>query len=219
MTLTVYNSDHLVGMTVEGFVQNGHQDSENGLLRIQKLYEIAASQIREAEESEELTPLGKREAIKRALDKAHGALEPHEKDVERLAATVASTRAKALERKSTERTPDAIAMEREIRDRLMAEKADPLLIDVQYYSALGRGDDVFVRAVENAPASFPLISPDARQRGQEHRLAESPLAADLEQQESTHQVFKITVATTRNELGKLAERFQVDMPAVTASAS
>ena len=48
--------------------------------------------------------------------------------------------------------------------------------------------------------------PEHRQRGQEMRLERSPLASELADQEATRDLFRQVVATTRTELGKLAER-------------
>ena len=62
---------------------------EPGLRAIVQIYRTAAEEGRKVEESEELTELGKREAMKRSLATANAALEPHEKAVERLADTQA----------------------------------------------------------------------------------------------------------------------------------
>lgn len=78
---------------------------------------------------------------------------------------------------------------------------------------MDRGDDAFVRAVENAPAAFPLMTPEQRQRAQELRLEQSPLAPDIASQEATHALFRSVVMATKKELAKLAEshRAQLDV--------
>ena len=142
---------------------------EQGLRAIQHVVEDADAESRKIDESKELTDLGKREAYKRIREGAEAALKPHEALVERLGATVAATRSKAIQPPAA--TPESLAVEREIRDRLMDEKLDTLKVGIRYLNALDRGDDTFVRAVESAPESFALISSDIRQKGEEMRLA------------------------------------------------
>ena len=88
---------------------------------------------------------------------------------------------------------------------------DPLMVGPQYFAALERGDDVFVRAVENAPSAFPLLTPEERQRGQEIKIEQSPLASEIAEQEAAHDLFRQIVATTRTELGRLAERHRTHL--------
>ena len=97
-----------------------------------------------------------------------------------------------------------MAMEREIRDRLMSEKIDPLMMVPKYLGAVARGDMAFVRAVENAPAAFAFIDDKTRKQGQEERLKFSPLADQLATERAEHAVFAQVVNTTRTHLKTLA---------------
>lgn len=207
---TIKRGSSAVGSLVDILASSEvNQPHEAGLRDVAQVYDAALKEIGRIQKSRELTGLGKQEATKRALTKARSALESHEKGVERLAATVAATRTKALERPASESTAAILALEREIRDRLMEKKLDPLMVFPQYLNAIERGDDTFVRAVENAPQAFALITPEQRQKGEEARLAKSPMADKLAAEENEHALFRQVVATTKTELGQLANRHRV----------
>ena len=207
---TIKRGSSAVGSLVDILASSEvNQPHEAGLRDVAQVYDTALKEVSEIEKSEELTPLGKQEAIKRTLSKAYTALEGHESHVERLATTVTATRAKALERPARESTAATLAIEREIRDRLMTQKLDPLMVFPQYLSAIDRGDDAFVRAIEGAPQAFQLITPEQRERGAEARLAKSPMADQLAKEENEHALFRQIVATTKTELGKLENRHRI----------
>ena len=177
---------------------------EPGLRAIVQVYRTAAEEGRKVEESAELTELGKREAMKRSLSTAYASLKPHEKAVEHLADKLAATRSKALRR--PEATRETLAVEREIRDRLVAAKADPVTVSARYFSAIDRGDNAFVGAVENAPASFPLLSSMDREKGEAAKLEQSPLAYLIAEQEAEFDLFDQIIRMTETQLGKLEGR-------------
>ncbi len=181
--------------------------TEPALRAVQAVYDTAVKEAKESSKNPELTPLGQREATKRAISKAREALKSHEDTAERLEAKVKATRSKALELPSgVQRDP---VVEREIRDRLIASTKDPLMVGMDYLRAIERGDHCFVNAVENAPQAFPLIDADPRRRGEEAKLAMSPMKAQVEAQEVEHARYRQIVDTTRTELRRLAERYDI----------
>jgi len=182
-----------------------HPEEEPGLRRIQSVYDIANGEIATATSSAELTPIGKQAAAVKAITKASGAMAPHDATAARLKATADATRARALSPPSEYQRDQSI--EREIRDRLHG--TDPLLMPSRYFQAIETGDHAFVAAVESAPAAFALLDDVTRRRGEDMKLAKSPLAAQLAQQESEAARYGMVVATTRTELAKLAEQHGV----------
>ena len=96
---------------------------------------------------------------------------------------------KALEGPVVERSAEVLLREREIRDRLA--NTDAIAIAPQYLSAIERGDWEFVSAVERAPQSFPLVNRDILEMGAHAKLARSPLATTVIEQEALAYVYPI----------------------------
>ena len=182
---------------------------EAALRSIGKTYDIARSELKRAYKSETLSALGKREEGKKIIARAHEALEKQQGHVDRLEAKAAATRAKALEVPAKERTTADLLMEREIRDRLHAEGADSVTLAPRYYKALSNGDTAFARAVENAPAAFPLLTDAMREHGEEETLKRSPLAPQLAAEEAEHAIFRQITGTVRVHLRELEKKNQI----------
>jgi len=160
---------------------------EAALRSIGKTYDIARSELKRAYKSETLSALGKREEGKKIIARAHEALEVPAK----------------------ERTTADLLMEREIRDRLHAEGADSVTLAPRYYKALSNGDTAFARAVENAPAAFPLLTDAMREHGEEETLKRSPLAPQLAAEEAEHAIFRQITGTVRVHLRELEKKNQI----------
>jgi hypothetical protein len=203
-----------VGGLVDALIANEvNEPYEMALRNIQRTYDLAAEGAAKAQKNDGLSPLGKSQATKRVITQAFEGLEKAEEHVKRLEAKVAATRSKALEVPAGERTAEDLAMEREIRDRLIAEKVDPGMLGVRYFKAIDSGDTTFTRALEGAPQSLPLLDDDMRQKGQEAKLKLSPFAERIAAEEAERDVFRMTVNGTKTELNKLANKHRVNMSA------
>ena len=179
---------------------------EAGLRSIQRTYSEARAATAKINTSDELTSIGKHEARQRIIEQASGTLDKQNEHVERLAEKAAATRAKALEVPASERTTEVLMLEREIRDRLAAEKLDPISFGPRFYQALIHDDGPFLRAVERAPKAYSLLDEKMRESLEEHRIKQSPLRDRLADEEQTHRLFRGMVAHTRRELQNLAGR-------------
>ena len=207
--------DGPVAVLVEALVsREANKPHEPTLRKIAGVYGAAAEAVRKARTSQELTELGKREATKRALASATAALEPHEAKVRELESSLDATRRKALERPASERTPERLMLEREIRDRLVEQRIDPLLVAGRYLTAVRNGDDVLVSAIENAPAAFALIDDATRRQGEDARIARSPHAGEVARLEGDHALLRQVVNTTRTHLREMAESHGVQLEEV-----
>ncbi len=211
-TITLTGDNQVSGVVdalTQGAALEQHPEGERAritadLRKIQGVFEGARQAAREAASSRELTPVGTTAAIERALGSAEAALAPFDTVATRLAETASATRRKALEIPAAERTPEAIAREREIRDRLAGE--DGLRVASLYWQAIASGDWELVRAVEGAPRAFELIDAEARERGEAAKIERSPLAERLSQESAEADAYRLAVATARAALRKLRER-------------
>ena len=212
MIITVKAGNSPVGGIVDGLAAGslrGQPEAERvriegDLREIQAVYDDAADTLDKAQQSRELSPTGMTAKADKVINGAFTALKPHAAKAERYRADAASMRAKALAPPATERTPEAIAREREIRDRLTA-LADHERV-IRYLVAIENADWETVRAVEGAPAAFPLVSPDTRQQGDKIKLGRSPLASQLAAAEALAGMYSSILATAQTELRRLAAR-------------
>jgi hypothetical protein len=201
--------DAQIAGTVSELPDDERERVTRDLRAIASVYDAAAAAAKDAAASKELTPLGQREAIKRAITAAVGQLTTHDATVATLRETAAATRAKALEVPS-ERTPEALMLEREVRDRVA--NLDPLQVRVKYLTAVEQGDWLTVRALEAAPSSFSQLTPALREQGSAAKLLRSPLAPQVAAADASSYVYATTAATAKTELRKLAERHGCRMP-------
>lgn len=100
-------------------------------------------------------------------------------------------------------------VEREIRDRLTGK--DPLEVNVVYLTAIAEEDRSTVRAIENAPKAFALITPDQRETGDAMKLERSPLAPQVTAADAIAFIYQSVSAAVHAELGMLVERYGVDV--------
>lgn len=211
MAIRINSYDGPIGVLVDLLTEHEQNaEHEPELRKFQEAYDGAVEAVKEARKSEELTELGKTAAVKRHVRRGLNALDPYREELERLEGAISRARSKALERPAGERDPEAIAMEREIRDRLMEEGAHELDVGARYLTALRTGDHAFARAVENAPAAYALIDAETRKQGQEFRIKQSDKADEIEALEAKRSLFSQMVNTTETELKNLAERNGVD---------
>ena len=126
--------------------------------------------FKEIDQDPELSKQGKGNAQSRAFEQARGRL----KELENLAAEWEQKHARQLEQ-VTEPGPDpddtvsAIRM-REIRDLLRQKDPGEILSILR--DASDSGDMETIRAIEDAPRSFPLGDPDGVARFRENRLSQ-----------------------------------------------
>jgi hypothetical protein len=175
----------------------------------QQVYDLAARAVEQARNSRELTAVGRRAAVARALAQAREQLGQHAATIARMEADVAAARAKAMETPAGERTPEAVSLEREIRDVLRASKEDPLLVAVRYRQAITDEDWTFVRAIEGAPRAFALVTRDVLEQGSLMKLMRSPRAPAIQDAMEVAGLHRFAVRTAETELGKLGEAFGV----------
>jgi hypothetical protein len=71
-------------------------------------------------------------------------------------------------------------------------------------------DTVFVSAVEHAPRSFPLVTPDTLEKGVEMKLGRHPLASRLAEEQRAASRYAGVVATTKSELARLAKQYGIE---------
>ncbi len=211
MTLAILKSDNLVGMEIDAIAPTlPETDTATvpALREIEAVFRAADATVKAAAESKELTALGQREAVKKALRVAVQELTPHQTVAERLAATAAATRTQALQSSTGERTLEVLMIEREVRDRLAGR--DPLEVNAIYQGALSVGDLTTVNAIERAPSAFALLTPAMLEQGAAVKLARSPLAEQLAAQEAEQRRYASILATTRTQLASLAARYGLD---------
>ncbi len=198
-------SDDPIERLVDHVVQSEENaPHERGLRSIQHAYSEALAATKKIDESKELTQLGKFEARKRIIEQASETLVAHDEHVERLAAKVAATRAEATKIPASERDTETLMLEREIRDRLAAEKLDPIKFAPRIFRALRNDDWTFLNAVERGPDAFSLLNDLTRSAIDAARLERSPLRDRLADEELTHSLFRQVTRTTTTELRKLA---------------
>ena len=106
-----------------------------------------------------------------------------------------------------------------IRDRLVASGDNKIRIGAQYFGALNRGDADFVRAVEGAPSSFPLLTNTDREKGELEKIKQSPLASEIEAAEHEWDLFNRIVGMTATQLGKMEGRYPGRLTFVTVNSS
>ncbi|MBA2305201.1 MAG: hypothetical protein H0W08_21585 [Acidobacteria bacterium] len=209
MNLAHLKSDNLVGMEIDAIAADA-PEQEAALRPIEAVFLTARDTSAQTAKDPARTPLGQRQEIQKALKQAAAELRPFAATAERLGAAAGATRAQALQPPAGERTVEVLMIEREIRDRLASK--DALEVNAIYQSALSQGDLTTCSAIERAPASFALLTPEMREQGEAVKLAHSPLADQLAAQELAHRRYAGIVATTRTQLAALAAHSGVDLP-------
>jgi hypothetical protein len=141
------------------------------LVPLKREVEGAVAHLRSIARSREYTAEGRSKRLAQVRGEALARLEPQRERVAKTRARLMDVETRAL---AAAKTTDlaGLLLEREIRDRLQGR--DPLEIQVQYLDAIERGDEAFVRAVENAPQAFPLLSEAARATGRDAKLRTAP---------------------------------------------
>lgn len=139
--------------------------------------DVANADIARIEQSPDLTPMGraKKAAARRA--EASKALNPLRATIQRTQSRLNDTERAALPPWPLPQDPATIARDPEIRDRLMGKES--LEVWQLAIDAVERGDDDFLRAVEQAPRAFPLLAPDHAAYVRQMRLERSPVASEL----------------------------------------
>jgi len=212
MTFITLSSQGQVGPLVDAFEQGGSlaqmPDGQRGqivseLRAMQKIYDDAAKEAETAAQSQELTPLGRREALKRLATGAVDAMKSHDEKVAAIVRSATDTRAKAIQPPAIERTQEVLMVEREIRDRLVGK--DPLEVNVMYVNAIAQGDWTVVNAIERAPAAFALITSDQREAGDMMKLRASPMAPSVIDADNLAFIYQSVKSAVHAELGKLAD--------------
>jgi hypothetical protein len=175
------------------------------LRRVQAVFDEAATQAEQASANKELTQLGKRRAIERALTQARTALAEHAAVVATMERDWTALRAEAMKTPPAERSVENLLLEREVRDAYRGR--DALEIFPDYLNAVERGDWIVVRALENGP--FQMLRLDQLEAGAARKMFKSPLAAEVTDGLEVLGLYRSTVKTAETELSKLAEAFGV----------
>lgn len=212
MTFITLKSLGAVGPIVDAFEQGSSlaQMSEGrrapilGELRaMQRVYDAAADAASAAKASKELTPLGRREAVKKIVAQALEAMKPLDAKVAAIAASAAAKRTKAIQPPTAERTQEVLMLEREIRDRLAGK--DPLEVNVMYLNAIASGDWTTVNAIERAPSAFALITTEQREAGDMMKLRSSAMANEVIEADNLSYIYQSVSSVAHTELDKLAQ--------------
>ncbi len=201
---TATKSNNIITMTVDTMVKRDPRMEH--LREIEKVLTSTESDLEKVKSSGDFTPQGLKDRAERRFETTKEDLKKHEETIAKLEAAVEATKRKALEQVQVQSDP---TIEREIRDRLMAAKEDPIVVGLQYIRAIENGDHSFARAVETAPPSFPLIDENARQRGEAMKLSRSPAKEQIDIEENAAATYKQIVTMTRRELAKLAQSYGV----------
>jgi len=195
-----------IKMMLDGILKNVPESDRTtaGELRtIEAVYDQAHETLTKAISAGELTPAGLVAEARKVLRKAKVDLKPYEDRLTKLAAKHAEGRAAAIAGEALPRTPETIALEREVRDRLMAI-TDPVERNRLFLQAIERRDRTFVSAVDNAPAMFPLIDAETAQTGRELRLLASPEAESLGEMYVEQHRLALTMAYVKAALDGIA---------------
>jgi hypothetical protein len=107
--------------------------------------ERAVAAMEAIKESGDYTPQGKVTKLREVHAQAVAKIQPFRDQVARMDKHIERVTADAVP-KPKERDLAALFLEREIRDRLMAEGADTLAVAPKYFDAIIRGDETFVHA-------------------------------------------------------------------------
>jgi hypothetical protein len=148
---------------------------------LQRNVERKKAEIARLAFSNDYTPLGRDKAVRAARERAREVLKPQEEIVERYRARIADIETRAIpprQKRTANDLPDLL-IEQEIRQRVKGQDALQLL--PMYLSAIERGDDQFCRALEEAPAAFPLLTAEMLEQGRGVKLAKCPDAELLAQ--------------------------------------
>jgi hypothetical protein len=215
-----------VEMKVEALIQGGallalpepdRPRAEGKARRVANVFTVPAEAMKALVESREYAEAGVKAAATGKVAQGFESIKPFEQEVEQLKAVVDATRTKALGPWVLERTPETLMLEREIRDRLVGQ--EKLKIGAKYLAAIGEADTLFVSAIDRAPAAFSLIDEDTRRRGEELKIEQSPLKAELEAQQLEHDLLSSMVATVKTELRKLAQQYGVSLETSASAAN
>ena len=177
----------------------------------QELLEVERQRGR-IDSSGELTPLGKQKAIGQLRERgnapaSHGqvALDAITQKLTDVEAVAAAGMVKApngvgyVKLKVGERTVEALMLERELRDRLLAAK--PYEVERRYLDAVRDGSHpLFVSAVENAPRACPLITDEVAAQAREVRIQSSPWAATVNHLRSARDAYAALAEAAAREV-------------------
>lgn len=100
------------------------------------------------------------------------------------------------------RSPEELALEREIRDRLYDMKRSAVM--TLYLNAVEADNDPdLVRAIERAPKAFPLVTEEARTQAKDLRIARSPFAARLKELRNLENLYRTFLEAAQRSLQDL----------------
>jgi len=183
----------------------------------------------EAMASRALTGEGKRDTVARLEAETRTKLAPAKAVSDGLGADIAALRELALQGcvrdargrygfvqvKAPARSTEDFLLEREVRDRLHARYSrtengvatiDHLVTDGVYLEAVRSGrDPVLVRAIEGAPASFALVSDQARRDADAIKIARSPAAEEIQTLERLKSAYDFVLGGADHEIKQAIE--------------
>jgi len=175
--------------------------TDSMLRGVRGVFETAQKAEAEARANTELTEVGKKSAVLRALRTGRRGLASHEARVNSLDAEVRTLREKALvlPPPGPEESHDAEWVMKQL------SKMDQLLVETRFIEACALGKNVAIlRAVERAKATgFPLISEQALKRGEDLLVKASPDAERIDALEGERDLYKLAVNAARADLEKL----------------
>ncbi len=171
----------------------------------------ASAAARAAAKDEMLSPVGKREATRRALQAARSALRPHEAEVEARRSRADVTRGLALDGWGGKPAPEAV---REVRDEIRRRKIDPIQVGADLLAAVESGDATYFRAVVDAPRAFPLTTDDRIEQARDLAVTRSSLGRRYEGECADAGELATVASAVRGELGKLAAANQLALEAL-----
>jgi hypothetical protein len=179
------NRKTAVALHLEVHARDWHKAAVEEWQPLRAIVERSVDAIQAAQNSGRYTTQGKTEKVRELQAQALDAIKPFRDKVAAYDRRITDVMAAAVPQTTRER--DTIAglfrenREIEIRNRLMAEGADPVAIATRYYDAISRGDWEFVSAVENAPQAWPLLNESIRAQGLAMKIERSPRAGELQE--------------------------------------
>ena len=167
-----------LGMELDIHVASQPEGSWDEFRALQRDVEQALGRADDLKRSGDYSGTGLVKALGAERQRALTLLEPFRARLTRHDAKVQELITAALSRAPrTAADLPALLAEREIRDLLRGK--DPTEVAPLYFKALEQGDHAFIRAVEDAPAAFPLLNNDMRAMGRELQIATSAQASEI----------------------------------------
>lgn len=191
---TEIRSKSHIGAHADMFASRVHEDVVRKWRAHQQRVEQAVVEIAELKTSRDFTDAGRVKVIAAARAKALADLQPLRDRVETVRRLVAEAEAATL---AWRQTPN--------RDRLQyiqrrLEGKDNLQVFEKYCAAAASGDEEFCRAVEEAPASFPLLSGEHLTQARAERAKHSPAAESVKELHAELQMHAAMLSAAEEDL-------------------